>query len=104
MFQLSWTQEVSKVTRPVAGNDHAVDATRDAKMGSAHSGEWWGRAGRAEAQVLEAGLKVLRARVCGMVGDMKEESVVGGGAILLLPRRLVPVDKSVRKRGNESVG
>jgi hypothetical protein len=83
----------------VVGYGHLADATGVSKMWGRHTGEW-GCSGRVEEQILEAGLEVLQARICEMVGDVKKESVLRGGTAFFLPWQFVLVDEACfEKRG-----
>ncbi len=72
-------------------------------MWGRHAGEW-GRSGGVQKKVLESGLYVLRTWVCGVVGDVKEESVLGGRIALFLPRWFVSIHESSFEEGSESFG
>jgi hypothetical protein len=54
----------------------------------------WGCSWRVETQVLETELEVFGVRICGMVGDMKKESVLRGGTAFFLLRWFVLVDEA----------
>jgi hypothetical protein len=57
-----------------------------------------------EKQILEAGLDVLRAWICGVVGDVKKEGVLRGGTTFLLPWWFVSVDEACFKKRGECFG
>ncbi len=72
-------------------------------MWGGHIGEW-GASGRVKEQIFEARLEILGAWIRWVIGNVEEESVLGGGTGFLCPWWFVLVDEAGFKEGDECFG